>query len=944
MPEDTYFPSQWHLNNTGQSGGTPDSDIDAPEGWQISTGSRDIIIAIIDEGVDIQHEDLVDKLVDGHDFVEDDNNPTPWNNDAHGTACAGLAAAATNNETGVAGVAWGCKIMPIRIAYGYGGGWWYYDTWIAGGIQWAADNGADVLSNSWGGGYPSDAITEAVQYAKNYGRGGKGCVVVFAAGNSGSYVAYPAWLDEVIAVGATDHYDERWDYSNYGPELDVVAPSAWGSEAGVIFWTTDISGSAGYNNGDLSQGDAAGNYTKWFGGTSAATPQVAGLAALILSVNPDLTSDEVQSIIESTADDKGDPGWDQYYGWGRINVYKALIEAAKNRQILRKVDDVNDGNSVLPGYAITYTISYTNPPFGDPNYIGILTGVNIVDYLPDEVDYNSSSHAGDYNAFERTVTWNLVTLSPGDANSIKLTVKVNNLAEPLGKITNLCVLRADEIRPVSATEITDVNMWNPPVIYVDVNAPGLNNGLSWKNAYRDLQYALDRASQGFGSSIWVAEGTYKPSVPESQSATFEMISGIPVYGHFAGNETSINQRNLHNPNNETILTGLQDPYPIYAYNVVTATNVNAATILDGFTITYAGDSGITVTGNGPTITNCRIHHNNGFGIYSYDANLMVNHCTISDNATYGINSSYSDLIVTDCIIHHNGQCGIYLRAFIQDITIRNNTIISNGYYGIIPFVYVGPEIDNCIIWGHSVAQIDGSFNATYCCIQGGYEGNGNISTDPCFVDADSNDYHLGPNSPCIDKGKPNSTEPNETDLDGEDRVMDGDYNNIAIVDIGSDEYYWPKADFNHDEIVNFFDYALFAFHWHTPYADVNLAGDIDIEIDDLAAFCDDWLWIAPWSDLYETLMSQGGNGMAMQSMAAEAAIPESLESAPQPAAESADLQTPYVEPPVETEALMVERLVNWLDNVWLTSDLSDVMTEQEYLAFRQAIAESVEAE
>lgn len=126
----------------------------------------------------------------------------------------------------------------------------------------------------------------------------------------------------------------------------------------VIIWTTDISSPNGYNaGGSTEDGDEDGDYDKWMGGTSAATPQVAGLAALILSGNPNLTSDEVQTIIESTTDDKGDPGWDQFYGWGRINVYKALIEAAKNEQILSKVDNVDDGDSVLPDDEITYTIS-----------------------------------------------------------------------------------------------------------------------------------------------------------------------------------------------------------------------------------------------------------------------------------------------------------------------------------------------------------------------------------------------------------------------------------------------------------------------------------------------------------------------------------------------------------------------------------------------------------
>jgi len=140
-------------------------------------------------------------------------------------------------------------------------------------------------------------------------------------------LTYPSKYPEVIAVGATDENDERWYYSNYGPELDVVAPSGGGYDEGVIMWTTDISGDDGCNPNaehDPPHGDVNGDYYQWSGGTSSATPEVAGLAGLILSVNSNLTSDQVQFIIERTSDDKGDPGRDDYYGWGRINVYKAM--------------------------------------------------------------------------------------------------------------------------------------------------------------------------------------------------------------------------------------------------------------------------------------------------------------------------------------------------------------------------------------------------------------------------------------------------------------------------------------------------------------------------------------------------------------------------------------------------------------------------------------------
>lgn len=337
-PDDTYFNQQWALHNIGQDppGGTPDADVNAPEGWDISTGSSDIVIAILDTGVDLAHEDLVNKLVPGYDAFDDDNDPNPGAHkyNAHGTACAGLAAAETNNGTGVAGVCWNCKIMPIRIAsseYFY----WVKEEAAANGITWAANQGADVLSNSWTWHTYSGIIHDAIKEAKNNGRNGKGCILVCAVHNYNDSVEFPATLPETIAVGATNHHDERWDLdcvglngcgSNYGPELDVVAPSGW-ALAGVISWSTDITGPAGYNpGGSEDKGDIAGNYTKWMGGTSGATPKVAGLAGLILSVNPELTSDEVQFIIEDTADDQiGDPledteGWDQYYGWARRSI------------------------------------------------------------------------------------------------------------------------------------------------------------------------------------------------------------------------------------------------------------------------------------------------------------------------------------------------------------------------------------------------------------------------------------------------------------------------------------------------------------------------------------------------------------------------------------------------------------------------------------------------
>jgi len=178
IPNDTYFPDQWHLNNTGQSGGTPDADINAPEAWEITTGDPNIVVAVLDEGVDTDHPDLINNLVPGYDFVNDDNDPNATGDDAHGTACAGLIAAQGNNGFGVTGVAWNCKIMPIKIAEE---DVFISDADIATAIRWAANNSADILSNSWGRDSYMTTIHSAIKDVTEpggMGRAGKGCVVL----------------------------------------------------------------------------------------------------------------------------------------------------------------------------------------------------------------------------------------------------------------------------------------------------------------------------------------------------------------------------------------------------------------------------------------------------------------------------------------------------------------------------------------------------------------------------------------------------------------------------------------------------------------------------------------------------------------------------------------------------------------------------------------------
>lgn len=308
-PNDTLFSYQYALYNSGQEIGIPGSpqgtaraDIKATEGWEETKGSPDIIIAILDSGVDLLHPELADKTVSGgRDFVNDDFDAT--DDHYHGTMMASMAAADTNNGEGIAGVAWNCLILPVKIVDQEGLG--DYATLIEG-LMWAADEGADVINLSVGGATPSPSLESALKYAYD-----KGVVIVAAAGNDTNQVVYPAAYDQYcLAVGATDYNDQRAAWSATGPEIDVAAPGERILGA-VPTWFY------GANSLPYAFG--------W--GTSAATALVTGLAALIRSNKPWLTNAEVMDVIRFTADDINaaeNPGVDEYIGYGRINLDKAL--------------------------------------------------------------------------------------------------------------------------------------------------------------------------------------------------------------------------------------------------------------------------------------------------------------------------------------------------------------------------------------------------------------------------------------------------------------------------------------------------------------------------------------------------------------------------------------------------------------------------------------------
>jgi thermitase len=321
-PNDPGWVEQWGL-----------ARISAPMAWWVATGTPDVVIAILDSGIQLDHEDLADRLwvnpgeVPGNQVDDDGNGKVDdfqgwhfyhaWNGQAfvpeednqvtdehgHGTHVAGITGAAFNNKVGVAGLAGGSQLMIVKVLDQQGEGR-YSD--VAQSIIYAVDNGAQVINLSFGGTSPSQTLQEAVNYAH-----ARGVLVVAASGNDGGPVLYPAVCEHVLSVAATDQDDNRASFSNYGPETDVAAP-------GVSIYSTGWPGD--------SRADCTSGYCRK-SGTSGATPHVAGLAALMWSARPDLTVAQVTGIVTRTAADVNTgtlTGWDEFLGWGRIEAGRAL--------------------------------------------------------------------------------------------------------------------------------------------------------------------------------------------------------------------------------------------------------------------------------------------------------------------------------------------------------------------------------------------------------------------------------------------------------------------------------------------------------------------------------------------------------------------------------------------------------------------------------------------
>jgi len=401
--------------------------------------------------------------------------------------------------------------------------------------------------------------------------------------------------------------------------------------------------------------------------------------------------------------------------------------------------------------------------------------------------------------------------------------------------------------------------------------------------------------------------------------------------------------------------------------------------------TYHSDGVYCISDSNVNVANCVIADNDGNGIYCYQSTAVITGCTIEENEDSGIYAQQTTLgimtsifsnnggngiyeynpagasVIANSIIRGNGDDGIYFWSngvssgpeiknnWIYDnggsgvktdyissapdplAAIVNNTIVNNDANGIAPNYATDVVITNCIIWDNGTNELyagdSGTFTVTYSCIEGGYGGteDHNIESAPGFVDEDFNNFHLGGGSPCIDTGDPDfEAEPNETDIDGGPRVMDGDANDTVIVDMGADEF-WP-ADFSRDGIVNFIDYALLTSYWQdagVDYNDVFLYGDSNSV--GLKQFCEDWLR-GGGSPPGPMLLMAGPSGEGMtEELGLQVARYE--------------LSAVEEKPPI-AEPVDVEKLLDWLAEIWLDPEVRERIDAEAWLKLYESLKEA----
>ncbi len=449
---DTYYGDQWAIDKSGSSVLAPDLDID--DAWAYSTGSG-VIIAVIDDGVDLAHLDLQGNLVPGFNIDGSPGGGNPTGNQAHGTAVAGIIAARANNNLGIAGVAYDAKIMPIRGAVSTED--------IADGISLAVNNNADVINMSIGISFdPTNPIymvtsDNAIKNAVQNGRNGNGCILVASAGNVfGSPVEYPARNENVIAVGFYRH--DATIGSNSGTEIDVIAP-------GEQIATLDISGAPGYSStGSPATYVNDPDYTSHFNSSSAAAPFVSGIAALILQDHPCLTWEEVRTLIRESTGNTNTVNNNR--GYGIVNALTAMDNVYNGSTINGGI--TCGSTTVCKNSQVTYEVaSVQNETYG---YTWEADG-NVL------IDHNSSPiGSGNYSTGASSVE---IDFNGKDGGSVTIRVRANNACGGGGNWVSITVPVTKS--PVQPTDITVVSgdLCEGSTIVLETTSSSTHDDYTW---------------------------------------------------------------------------------------------------------------------------------------------------------------------------------------------------------------------------------------------------------------------------------------------------------------------------------------------------------------------------------------------------------------------------------------------------------------------------------
>lgn len=675
-PDDPYYSKQW-----------AHQIIDSESAWNIEVGDSEVLVAVVDTGIDYTHEDLVANYVSlGYDWVNNDTDP--MDDHGHGTHCAGIIAATTNNSIGIAGIAQ-VKIMAEKVlcSGGYG-----YTDWVANGIIHATNSGANIISMSLGSPTYSELLHDAVKYAYN-----NGVLLVAAAGNSQTDKRfYPAGYDEVVAVAATDISDNLAWFSNYGEWIEVAAP-------GVAIYSTLPNNTYGLMSG-----------------TSMACPHVAGEAALILSRFPTLTNEDLRFQLHWTTDDIGAPGKDNNFGYGRINLRRA-VEAFKPSKNVR-IWGLQLNRLVKPQRSQTINVSVLNSG-QEP-----LTNLYVDLIIDGEVD--STRYISNLGSLQCTY-FNYVWTPTSD------------------KYYNITVY----VRGVSGEEVTEDNKFYERVISRQENIVYVPQDYSW------IQKAVAVVPSGY--TVQVSTGTYYENVFIDQSNI--TLIGDNAYTTIIDGEGGIAIYARKDHIRVTRFTLTNSYYAILttysSYDVVTDNVFINNTVVGLYSYGGVGfnkfERNIFINCNFALVCQKGSNHNlirentminNRFGVLIYslggesNSNIIC-HNVITHNEVKGIEilGGHNNIVHSNTIAYNN--IGLNLESRVSNTTIYLNSFIANDNHTDIDSEVTDVKWDN-----ETVGNYWSDYNGTDL-------NNDGIGDTPYQINEANIDYYplVTPPQPTYDK-------------------------------------------------------------------------------------------------------------------------------------------------------------------------------------------------